>query len=78
MKGKRYESLNIGLTEEQRKMRTGSSQDAFKAVDPADFRTSVLEKHNKAAWILRSFLPSVEKEVKVHHKFDDTLVGSRR
>lgn len=54
------------------------AQDEFKAADAADFLTSVLEKHNKAAWMLRSFLPAVEKEVKGHHKFDDTLVGSRR
>jgi starvation-inducible DNA-binding protein len=53
------------------------AQDEFKAADAADFLTAVLEKHNKSAWMLRSFLPSTQRETQGHRKFDDTLVGGR-
>ena len=53
------------------------AQEEWKAADAADFLTAVLEKHNKSAWMLRSFLPSTRKETQGQRKFDDTLVGGR-
>jgi starvation-inducible DNA-binding protein len=56
------------------------ADEELKAADAADFLTSVLEQHNKMAWMLRSFLPSVAKKRDVESKTesDKTLVGSRR
>ena len=53
------------------------AEDDLKAADAADFLTAVLEKHNKMAWMLRSFLPSKERNVEAQKRFDDALVGSR-
>jgi starvation-inducible DNA-binding protein len=52
--------------------------DEYKAVDAADFLTSVLEKHSKMAWMLRAFLPSGARNVETERQPDEALVGSRR
>jgi starvation-inducible DNA-binding protein len=55
------------------------ADDEFNAVDAADFLTGVLEKHNKMAWMLRSFLAGGKKrnlEPKIES--EKTLVGSHR
>ena len=55
------------------------ADEEFDAADAADFLTAVLERHNKMAWMLRSFLPSGKKrDVESKIESDKTLVGSRR
>jgi starvation-inducible DNA-binding protein len=54
------------------------ADEEYKAVEAADFLTAVIEKHNKMAWMLRSFLPSTGGNVKTKNESDDALVGSRR
>jgi starvation-inducible DNA-binding protein len=54
------------------------ANEEYKAVEAADFLTAVIEKHNKMAWMLRSFLPSTGGNVKTKNESDDALVGSRR
>ncbi|HYI96687.1 MAG TPA: DNA starvation/stationary phase protection protein [Bryobacteraceae bacterium] len=58
----------------------------LKAADAADFSTSVLEQHNKMAWMLRSFLPTSglatsggkKRDVETKTESDKTLAGSHR
>ena len=54
------------------------TDEEFKAVEAADFLTSVLEKHSKMAWMLRSFLPSTGGNMERNRQPDEALVGSRR
>lgn len=37
------------------------ADEEFKAPDAADFLTSILEHHNKRAWMIRSLLPDIER-----------------
>lgn len=37
------------------------ADDEYHAADASDFLTSVLEKHNKMAWMTRSHLPDIER-----------------
>jgi starvation-inducible DNA-binding protein len=53
------------------------ADDEYKAVEAADFLTSVLEKHNKMAWMLRSFLPSGRGNGETERQPNETLVGGR-
>ena len=39
------------------------ADEEFNAPDAADFLTSVLEQHNKIAWMTRSLLPDVERSL---------------
>ncbi len=57
------------------------ADEELKAVEAADFLTSVLEQHNKMAWMLRSFLPTSggrKRDVETKTESDKTLVGSHR
>ena len=57
------------------------ADEELKAADAADFLTSVLEQHNKMAWMLRSFLPTSggkKRDVEAKTESDKTLVGSHR
>ena len=54
------------------------ADEAYNAPEAADFLTSVLEQHNKMAWMLRSFLPSASGNVQSQRQPDDALVGGRR
>lgn len=70
-----HESVIRSLREE-----IEQADEEFNAPEAADFLTSVLEKHNKMAWMLRSHLPS-QKRREVEPKLaesEKTLVGSRR
>jgi starvation-inducible DNA-binding protein len=54
------------------------ADEEWNAADAADFLTAVLERHNKMAWMLRSFLPAGKKrDVESKVDSDKTLVGSR-
>jgi starvation-inducible DNA-binding protein len=55
-----------------------AAENEYKAVDAADFLTSVVEKHNKMAWMLRSTISSAERQSKADRRSSDELVGSRR
>lgn len=56
-----------------------TADEKYESAEAADFLTSVLEKHNKMAWMLRAFLPSSTRgKAKQDVQQDDALVGSRR
>lgn len=40
------------------------AEEKFEAVDAADFLTGILERHNKIAWMTRSLLPDIERDIK--------------
>ncbi|MDZ4801377.1 MAG: DNA starvation/stationary phase protection protein [Bryobacteraceae bacterium] len=54
-----------------------TSGEKYKAADAADFLTSVLEKHNKMAWMLRSHLTRISGRGEPSRKNSDELVGNR-
>jgi starvation-inducible DNA-binding protein len=55
------------------------ADDEFGSVEAADFLTTVLEQHNKMAWMLRAFLPSsASGKTETRREHDDALVGSHR
>lgn len=55
-----------------------TAEEEYKAVEAADFLTSVVEKHNKMAWMLRSSISSAGRQVETDRRTSDELVGSRR
>lgn len=54
------------------------ADDEYGAPDAADFLTSLLESHNKMAWMLRSMLRDVERQVEPAGEAADKPAGSRR
>ena len=55
-----------------------TADEKYNAPDAADFLTSVLEKHNKMAWMLRSMLRDIERERQPSTQSSKELAGSRR
>jgi starvation-inducible DNA-binding protein len=51
-----FESIIRSLREDIEK-----ADEEFDAPDAADFLTSILEHHNKRAWMIRSLLPDIER-----------------
>jgi starvation-inducible DNA-binding protein len=54
------------------------AEEKYRAVEAADFLTSVVEKHNKMAWMLRSTISSADRQAEAERRSSDELVGSRR
>jgi starvation-inducible DNA-binding protein len=70
-----HETVIRGLREDIKK-----ADEEYNAADAADFLTSVLEVHNKMAWMLRAFLGTGTSsgKGKAERRSSDELVGSRR
>ncbi|HYP09431.1 MAG TPA: DNA starvation/stationary phase protection protein [Bryobacteraceae bacterium] len=66
-----HESVTRALREDVER-----ADEEYKAADAADFLTSILEKHNKMAWMLRAFLPSAGGKHQSSRESNDALVGS--
>lgn len=54
------------------------ADEEYKAADASDFLTSVLEQHNKMAWMLRATLPSRNRNVEPEIRSARDLAGARR
>jgi starvation-inducible DNA-binding protein len=54
------------------------AEEEWNAPDAADFLTAMLENHNKMAWMLRSMLREVDREVQPTSDSSHELTGSRR
>ena len=54
------------------------ADEEFKAPDAADFLTSVLEQHNKIAWMTRSLLPDIERSCEPDVAPANASGGNRR
>lgn len=55
-----------------------AADEKYNAPDAADFLTSLLENHNKMAWMLRSMLRDIGRQVEPTGQSSNELAGSRR
>ena len=54
------------------------ADEEYEAPDAADFLTSVLEQHNKTAWMIRSLLPDIERSCEPDVSKANTSGGKSR